>query len=218
MKKIQILLLLLLAVSQCAFGNTRWGLTAGVNVSRFYDIYTEMEPGFHLGFIRENSLDTGAFTSYGLIFSSKRTLVTNKSVGGWANSIYLWDIDIQLLYLQVPILYNYQFSMNQHPVFVSVGPVLSLCLADFSEKTKKELLFSSAPPNYKYDYYDTYGEQLFYPQKSSSFGFELGIGAKSENLTYKLFSHIDFTNISEIKGIKINQPFISFGFLVEWFY
>ncbi len=221
MKKMTLIILLLVMTSHQSMAKNSWGLSAGVNMSRFSDVSSELKPGFHLGLVRERMLNDNSALEYGLIATSKRTLLKEKTRGwaGWGNDVFLWDIDVNIIYLQLPILYKKYLPVYNDQIFFSVGPVFSLGVSDQSQNNQVRFLYrDSGAFNSKFDYTVLYENELFYPVLNSSVGFEASVGVKLKHIALKLFGNYDFTRVTEIAETSIKKKFMTFGILMTRYF
>ena len=194
MKKALLLfaLVAISAVSINAQDNLKWGVMAGMNVSKYTITGFDSRIGFHAGVKAELGLSQDANGSGAYMdFAALLTLKGAKIDGG-----SLASIKFNPYYLEVPVRVGYKYAVNDDfSLFGSVGPDT----ADIAELGGNSI-----------------SEDIFGDDGLKRFDFGLGLKAGVEfSKKYQVAISYDFGLIEVIKevGMKNRNLMISLGYM-----
>ena len=208
MKKILVLFVLtaIAMVSVNAQDNLKWGVMAGMNVSKYTFTGFDNRVGFHAGVKAELGLSQEASGAY-MDFAALLTLKGAKIDGG-----SLASIKFNPYYLEVPVRVGYKYAVNEDfALFGSVGPYLAVGL------------FGKAKLKVDGDIADiaelggnSMSEDIFGDDGLKRFDFGLGLKAGVEfSKKYQVAISYDFGLVEVIKevGMKNRNLMISLGYM-----
>ena len=229
MKKILVLFALtaIAMVSVNAQDNLKWGVMAGMNVSKYTFTGFDNRVGFHAGVKAELGLSQEASGAY-MDFAALLTLKGAKIDGG-----SIATVKFNPYYLEIPVHVGYKYAVNEigrascrervnenFALFGSVGPYLAVGLFG-----KAKLSIGNAIG----DWADIEGmesvgglegksvsEDIFGDDGFKRFDFGLGLKAGVEfNKKYQVALSYDFGLIDVQKdlGMKNRNLMISFGYM-----
>lgn len=208
MKKV-LLFFALVAISVVSINaqdNLKWGVMAGMNVSKYTITGFDNRIGFHAGVKAELGLSQEASGAY-MDFAALLTLKGAKIDGGSIASI-----KFNPYYLEVPVHVGYKYAVNDDfALFGSVGPYIAVGLfgkakakVDGSIADLGELGTNSASE-------DIFGDNAF-----KRFDFGLGLKAGVEfSKKYQVAISYDFGLVEVAKdlGMKNRNLMISLGYM-----
>lgn len=208
MKKV-LLFFALVAISVVSINaqdNLKWGVMAGMNVSKYTITGFDNRIGFHAGVKAELGLSQEASGAY-MDFAALLTLKGAKIDGGSIASI-----KFNPYYLEVPVHVGYKYAVNDDfALFGSVGPYIAVGLfgkakakVDGSIADLGELGTNSASE-------DIFGDDAF-----KRFDFGLGLKAGVEfSKKYQVAISYDFGLVEVAKdlGMKNRNLMISLGYM-----
>ena len=208
MKKILVLFVLtaIAMVSVNAQDNLKWGVMAGMNVSKYTFTGFDNRVGFHAGVKAELGLSQEASGAY-MDFAALLTLKGAKIDGG-----SLASIKFNPYYLEVPVRVGYKYAVNDDfSLFGSVGPYMAVGL------------FGKAKLKVDVDIADiaelggnSMSEDIFGDDGLKRFDFGLGLKAGVEfSKKYQVAISYDFGLVEVIKevGMKNRNLMISLGYM-----
>ena len=199
MKKILVLFALtaIAMVSVNAQDNLKWGVMAGMNVSKYTFTGFDNRVGFHAGVKAELGLSQEASGAY-MDFAALLTLKGAKIDGG-----SIATVKFNPYYLEIPVHVGYKYAVNENfALFGSVGPYLAVGLFG-----KAKLSIGNAIG----DWADIEGMDGFKR-------YDLGLGLKAGvefNKKYQVALSYDFGLIDVQKdlGMKNRNLMISLGYM-----
>lgn len=210
MKKALLLfaLVAISAVSINAQDNLKWGVMAGMNVSKYTITGFDSRIGFHAGVKAELGLSqdangSGAYLDFAALLTLKGAKIDGGSVA---------SIKFNPYYLEVPVRVGYKYAVNNDfSLFGSVGPYMAVGL------------FGKAKAKVDGDIADiaelesnSMSEDIFGDDGLKRFDFGLGLKAGVEfNKKYQVAISYDFGLVEVIKeaGMKNRNLMISLGYL-----
>ncbi|RLT78581.1 porin family protein [Bacteroides acidifaciens] len=208
MKKVLLFFVLVAmsVVSVNAQDNLKWGVMAGMNVSKYTITGFDSRIGFHAGVKAELGLSQEASGAY-MDFAALLTLKGAKIDGGSIASI-----KFNPYYLEVPVHVGYKYAVNDDFVlFGNVGPYIAVGLfgkakakVDGNIADLGELGTNSA------------SEDIFGDDGLKRFDFGLGLKAGVEfSKKYQLAISYDFGLVEVAKdlGMKNRNLMISLGYM-----
>ena len=208
MKKVLLFLVLVAmsVVSVNAQDNLKWGVMAGMNVSKYTITGFDSRIGFHAGVKAELGLSQEASGAY-MDFAALLTLKGAKVDGG-----SLASIKFNPYYLEVPVHVGYKYAVNDDfALFGNVGPYIAVGLfgkvkakVDGNIADLGELGTNSA------------SEDIFGDDGLKRFDFGLGLKAGVEfSKKYQLAISYDFGLVEVAKdlGMKNRNLMISLGYM-----
>ena len=208
MKKILVLFVLtaIAMVSVNAQDNLKWGVMAGMNVSKYTFTGFDNRVGFHAGVKAELGLSQEASGAY-MDFAALLTLKGAKIDGG-----SIATVKFNPYYLEIPVHVGYKYAVNENfALFGSVGPYLAVGL------------FGKAKLKVDGDIADiaelggnSMSEDIFGDDGLKRFDFGLGLKAGVEfSKKYQVAISYDFGLIEVIKevGMKNRNLMISLGYM-----
>lgn len=208
MKKVLLFFVLVAmsVVSVNAQDNLKWGVMAGMNVSKYTITGFDSRIGFHAGVKAELGLSQEASGAY-MDFAALLTLKGAKIDGGSIASI-----KFNPYYLEVPVHVGYKYAVNDDfALFGNVGPYIAVGLfgkakakVDGNIADLGELGTNSA------------SEDIFGDDGLKRFDFGLGLKAGVEfSKKYQLAISYDFGLVEVAKdlGIKNRNLMISLGYM-----
>ena len=208
MKKILVLFVLtaIAMVSVNAQDNLKWGVMAGMNVSKYTFTGFDNRVGFHAGVKAELGLSQEASGAY-MDFAALLTLKGAKIDGG-----SLASIKFNPYYLEVPVRVGYKYAVNDDfSLFGSVGPYMAVGL------------FGKAKLKVDGDIADiaelggnSMSEDIFGDDGLKRFDFGLGLKAGVEfSKKYQVAISYDFGLVEVAKdlGMKNRNLMISLGYM-----
>ena len=208
MKKILVLFALtaIAMVSVNAQDNLKWGVMAGMNVSKYTFTGFDNRVGFHAGVKAELGLSQEASGAY-MDFAALLTLKGAKIDGG-----SIATVKFNPYYLEIPVHVGYKYAVNENfALFGSVGPYLAVGL------------FGKAKLKVDGDIADiaelggnSMSEDIFGDDGLKRFDFGLGLKAGVEfSKKYQVALSYDFGLIDVQKdlGMKNRNLMISFGYM-----
>ena len=206
MKKILVLFVLtaIAMVSVNAQDNLKWGVMAGMNVSKYTFTGFDNRVGFHAGVKAELGLSQEASGAY-MDFAALLTLKGAKIDGG-----SIATVKFNPYYLEIPVHVGYKYAVNEDfALFGSVGPYLAVGL------------FGKAKLKVDGDIADiaelggnSMSEDIFGDDGLKRFDFGLGLKAGVEfSKKYQVAISYDFGLVEVIKevGMKNRNLMISLG-------
>ena len=202
MKKILVLFVLtaIAMVSVNAQDNLKWGVMAGMNVSKYTFTGFDNRVGFHAGVKAELGLSQEASGAY-MDFAALLTLKGAKIDGG-----SIATVKFNPYYLEIPVHVGYKYAVNEDfALFGSVGPYLAVGLFG-----KAKLNIGNAIGDWA-DIEGIFGDDGF-----KRFDFGLGLKAGVEfNKKYQVALSYDFGLIDVQKdlGMKNRNLMISLGYM-----
>ena len=203
MKKALLLfaLVAISAVSINAQDNLKWGVVAGMNVSKYTITGFDSRIGFHAGVKAELGLSQDANGSGAYMdFAALLTLKGAKIDGG-----SLASIKFNPYYLEVPVRVGYKYAVNDDfSLFGSVGPYMAVGLFG------KERCHSQVCGHGRMS------EDIFGDDGLKRFDFGLGLKAGVEfSKKYQVAISYDFGLVEVIKevGMKNRNLMISLGYM-----
>lgn len=193
-------------VSVNAQDNLKWGVMAGMNVSKYTITGFDSRIGFHAGVKAELGLSQEASGAY-MDFAALLTLKGAKIDGGSIASI-----KFNPYYLEVPVHVGYKYAVNDDfALFGNVGPYIAVGLfgkakakVDGNIADLGELGTNSA------------SEDIFGDDGLKRFDFGLGLKAGVEfSKKYQLAISYDFGLVEVAKdlGMKNRNLMISLGYM-----
>ncbi|MCR2006929.1 porin family protein [Bacteroides acidifaciens] len=208
MKKV-LLFFALVAISVVSINaqdNLKWGVMAGMNVSKYTITGFDSRIGFHAGVKAELGLSQEASGAY-MDFAALLTLKGAKIDGGSIASI-----KFNPYYLEVPVHVGYKYAVNDDfALFGNVGPYIAVGLfgkakakVDGNIADLGELGTNSA------------SEDIFGDDGLKRFDFGLGLKAGVEfSKKYQLAISYDFGLVEVAKdlGMKNRNLMISLGYM-----
>lgn len=208
MKKVLLFFVLVAmsVVSVNAQDNLKWGVMAGMNVSKYTITGFDSRIGFHAGVKAELGLSQEASGAY-MDFAALLTLKGAKIDGGSIASI-----KFNPYYLEVPVHVGYKYAVNDDfALFGNVGPYIAVGLfgkvkakVDGNIADLGELGTNSA------------SEDIFGNDGLKRFDFGLGLKAGVEfSKKYQLAISYDFGLVEVAKdlGMKNRNLMISLGYM-----
>ena len=208
MKKVLLFFVLVAmsVVSVNAQDNLKWGVMAGMNVSKYSITGFDSRIGFHAGVKAELGLSQEASGAY-MDFAALLTLKGAKIDGGSIASI-----KFNPYYLEVPVHVGYKYAVNDDfALFGNVGPYIAVGLfgkakakVDGNIADLGELGTNSA------------SEDIFGDDGLKRFDFGLGLKAGVEfSKKYQLAISYDFGLVEVAKdlGMKNRNLMISLGYM-----
>ena len=208
MKKILLFfaLVAMSVVSINAQDNLKWGVMAGMNVSKYTITGFDSRIGFHAGVKAELGLSQEASGAY-MDFAALLTLKGAKIDGGSIASI-----KFNPYYLEVPVHVGYKYAVNDDfALFGSVGPYIAVGL------------FGKAKAKVDGDLVDlgefggnSASEDIFGDDGFKRFDFGLGLKAGVEfSKKYQVAISYDFGLVEVAKdlGMKNRNLMISLGYM-----
>ena len=208
MKKVLLFFVLVAmsVVSVNAQDNLKWGVMAGMNVSKYTITGFDSRIGFHAGVKAELGLSQEASGAY-MDFAALLTLKGVKIDGGSIASI-----KFNPYYLEVPVHVGYKYAVNDDfALFGNVGPYIAVGLfgkvkakVDGNIADLGELGTNSA------------SEDIFGDDGLKRFDFGLGLKAGVEfSKKYQLAISYDFGLVEVAKdlGMKNRNLMISLGYM-----
>ena len=210
MKKALLLfaLVAISAVSINAQDNLKWGVVAGMNVSKYTITGFDSRIGFHAGVKAELGLSQDANGSGAYMdFAALLTLKGAKIDGG-----SLASIKFNPYYLEVPVRVGYKYAVNDDfSLFGSVGPYMAVGLFG---KAKLKVDGDIADIAELGD--NSMSEDIFGDDGLKRFDFGLGLKAGVEfNKKYQVAISYDFGLVEVAKdlGMKNRNLMISLGYM-----
>lgn len=208
MKKV-LLFFALVAISVVSINaqdNLKWGVMAGMNVSKYTITGFDNRIGFHAGVKAELGLSqeaSGAYMDFAALLSLKGAKIDGGSIA---------SIKFNPYYLEVPVHVGYKYAVNDDfALFGSVGPYIAVGLfgkakakVDGSIADLGELGTNSASE-------DIFGDNAF-----KRFDFGLGLKAGVEfSKKYQVAISYDFGLVEVAKdlGMKNRNLMISLGYM-----
>lgn len=208
MKKV-LLFFALVAISVVSINaqdNLKWGVMAGMNVSKYTITGFDNRIGFHAGVKAELGLSqeaSGAYMDFAALLSLKGAKIDGGSIA---------SIKFNPYYLEVPVHVGYKYAVNDDfALFGSVGPYIAVGLfgkakakVDGSIADFGELGTNSASE-------DIFGDDAF-----KRFDFGLGLKAGVEfSKKYQVAISYDFGLVEVAKdlGMKNRNLMISLGYM-----
>lgn len=208
MKKV-LLFFALVAISVVSINaqdNLKWGVMAGMNVSKYTITGFDNRIGFHAGVKAELGLSqeaSGAYMDFAALLSLKGAKIDGGSIA---------SIKFNPYYLEVPVHVGYKYAVNDDfALFGSVGPYIAVGLfgkakvkVDGSIADLGELGTNSASE-------DIFGDDAF-----KRFDFGLGLKAGVEfSKKYQVAISYDFGLVEVAKdlGMKNRNLMISLGYM-----
>ena len=208
MKKILVLFVLtaIAMVSVNAQDNLKWGVMAGMNVSKYTFTGFDNRVGFHAGVKAELGLSQEASGAY-MDFAALLTLKGAKIDGG-----SIATVKFNPYYLEIPVHVGYKYAVNENfALFGSVGPYLAVGL------------FGKAKLKVDGDIADiaelggnSMSEDIFGDDGLKRFDFGLGLKAGVEfSKKYQVAISYDFGLIEVIKEVRMKNRnlMISLGYM-----
>lgn len=208
MKKVLLFFVLVAmsVVSVNAQDNLKWGVMAGMNVSKYTITGFDSRIGFHAGVKAELGLSQEVSGAY-MDFAALLTLKGAKVDGG-----SLASIKFNPYYLEVPVHVGYKYAVNDDfALFGNVGPYIAVGLfgkakakVDGNIADLGELGTNSA------------SEDIFGDDGLKRFDFGLGLKAGVEfSKKYQLAISYDFGLVEVAKdlGMKNRNLMISLGYM-----
>lgn len=208
MKKVLLFfaLVAMSVVSVNAQDNLKWGVMAGMNVSKYTITGFDNRIGFHAGVKAELGLSQEASGAY-MDFAALLTLKGAKIDGGSIASI-----KFNPYYLEVPVHVGYKYAVNDDfALFGSVGPYIAVGLfgkakakVDGNIADLEELGTNSA------------SENIFGDDGLKRFDFGLGLKAGVEfSKKYQVAISYDFGLVEVAKdlGMKNRNLMLSLGYM-----
>lgn len=212
MKK-ALLLFALVAISIMSINaqdNLKWGVMAGMNVSKYTITGFDSRIGFHAGVkaevgLSQNANGSGAYMDFAALLTLKGAKVDGGSLA---------SITFNPYYLEVPVRVGYKYAVNDDfSLFGSVGPYIAVGL------------FGKAKAKVDGDYLDvdfdeiggnSASENIFGEDRLKRFDFGLGLKAGVEfSQKYQVAISYDFGLVEVIKdlGMKNRNLMISLGYM-----
>lgn len=208
MKKV-LLFFALVAISVVSINaqdNLKWGVMAGMNVSKYTITGFDNRIGFHAGVKAELGLSqeaSGAYMDFAALLSLKGAKIDGGSIA---------SIKFNPCYLEMPVHIGYKYAVNDDfALFGSVGPYIAVGLfgkakakVDGSIADLGELGTNSASEN-------IFGDNAF-----KRFDFGLGLKAGVEfSKKYQVAISYDFGLVEVAKdlGMKNRNLMISLGYM-----
>lgn len=208
MKKV-LLFFALVAISVVSINaqdNLKWGVMAGMNVSKYTITGFDNRIGFHAGVKAELGLSqeaSGAYMDFAALLSLKGAKIDGGSIA---------SIKFNPCYLEMPVHIGYKYAVNDDfALFGSVGPYIAVGLfgkakakVDGSIADLGELGTNSASE-------DIFGDDAF-----KRFDFGLGLKAGVEfSKKYQVAISYDFGLVEVAKdlGMKNRNLMISLGYM-----
>lgn len=208
MKKV-LLFFALVAISVVSINaqdNLKWGVMAGMNVSKYTITGFDNRIGFHAGVKAELGLSqeaSGAYMDFAALLSLKGAKIDGGSIA---------SIKFNPCYLEMPVHIGYKYAVNDDfALFGSVGPYIAVGLfgkakakVDGSIADLGELGTNSASEN-------IFGDDAF-----KRFDFGLGLKAGVEfSKKYQVAISYDFGLVEVAKdlGMKNRNLMISLGYM-----
>ena len=208
MKKALLLFVLVAmsAVSINAQNNLKWGLMAGMNVSKYTFTGFDNRVGFHAGVKAELGLSQGASGAY-LDFAGLLSLKGAKIDGGAIASITFNPV-----YLEVPVHIGYKYAVNDDlSLFGSVGPYIGIGLFGKAKmKVGSDVAGSMGLDD------NSMSENIFGEDGMNRFDAGLGLKAGLEfSHKYQVSLSYDFglVDVVDELGMKNRNLMISFGYM-----
>lgn len=209
MKKVLILfaLVAISMVSVNAQDNLKWGLMAGMNVSKYTFTGFDNRVGFHAGVKAELGLSQKETSGAYMDFAALLTLKGSKIDGGAIASL-----TFNPFYLEVPIHVGYKYAVNDDfSLFGSVGPYVAVGLfGNMKAKMGSDLAGLAGSDE------NSVSEKIFGDDGIERFDFGLGLKAGVEfSKKYQVSLSYDFglVEVQKELGLKNRNLMISLGYM-----
>lgn len=210
MKKFLVLfaLVAISMVSVNAQEHVRWGVVAGMNVSKYTFTGFDNKIGFHAGVKAEVGLPQlaeGAYLDFGGLLTLKGAKIDGGSLASFKFNPY---------YLEIPVHIGYKYAVNNDfSLFGNVGPYFGFGLFG-----KAKLKVNGDLSDYGYeDYGDiSTSENVFGDDGLKRFDFGLGLKVGAEfSRKYQVSLSYDFglVKVEKDLGMKNRNLMISLGYM-----
>ena len=196
--------------------NLRWGVTAGMNSSKYSNSFMNSRTGFHVGVKAEMALPQvaeGVYLEFGGLLTSKGSKVNYGS---------LVSLKLNPYYLEIPVHMGYKYVINENfAVFGNAGPYAAIGVFG---KIKAKADLSSAGGNIDWGEWGIDPSDLKGEGSENIFGkdkmkrFDLGLGLKTGvefNQRYQVAISYDWGLLETIDNSdwKNRNLMISFSYM-----
>lgn len=211
MKKFLLLVALVAisVVSVNAQDHLKWGVMAGMNVSKYTLTGFDNRIGFHAGVKAELGLsqeESGAYMDFAALLTLKGAKIDAGSVASFKMNPY---------YLEIPVRIGYKYAVNEDfALFGSAGPYMAVGLFGKAKlKVDSDVADLTDIPGAEGN---SMSENIFSDGGLKRFDFGLGLKAGVEfSKKYQLAISYDFGLIDVNKeiGMKNRNLMLSFGYM-----
>ena len=206
MKKILVLFALtaIAMVSVNAQDNLKWGVMAGMNVSKYTFTGFDNRVGFHAGVKAELGLSQEASGAY-MDFAALLTLKGAKIDGG-----SIATVKFNPYYLEIPVHVGYKYAVNENfSLFANAGPYIAIGLFGKAKMTADGSLVDGGSKVSESG--NVFGDDGFKR-------FDLGLGLKagieiSKKYQFSIGYDFGFIEAEELMGCKNRNLMISLGLM-----
>jgi len=207
MKFIKVLLFILFISN--LYAQSPWYIKAGINLSKFRDSDSEALLNYSFGLSRIIYFSDEWSLVPELFITRQGSMLREKPVktGGWEWFLYSYDIKAVHIYLEIPVLINYQASIKNRKIHFYLGPSYRFVLTDRTELLNQTLIYDDTHPDLK-DKYKNYdfefiqgdydGFSLF---KSPAWSMNFGITAEISVINVELRYTYTFNEMGQIGQI-----------------
>ncbi len=215
MKRLILFILLVLLPIQ-SYASEKY-ISAGFNLSTFYNSDSKILPGFSIELGKEWRKSERAYFSLGIEYLYRGTRVENKYVYSeqWLLKI---NADWQVGYLAFPFKYSYMFAEQKRVYFTAA---LTPCWS-IVDNSKISTIFIIEPgdfPEEDADYFMQYDAMLS-EFRNSTIDVRVGLGKKFDWFSVDLQTRIDlYGSVDELRRkTNINSKFISFCLIINYYF
>ena len=135
-----------------------WRIKAGLNFSKFRDNDSEFLINYSFGLSRQIYIFGNYFVSPEIFVTKQGSLLKHKPVktDDWDWYLYSYNIKAEIIYLEFPVLLNYEISLQGLKMNIYLGPSFRFSFGSL-DKTKRsieKLIYDDTHPDRKDDYVD----------------------------------------------------------------
>jgi hypothetical protein len=176
--------------------------------------------GILIGHNKEWNLNENLIIERELNLIYKQAKFYNKRVWSYPGVLSAYDLEIKMVYFEIPILIKYSIPTNQSKIQLYLGPSLHLCLKGKVNRSLIKKIYNSYDestteklPYYEISFIEDPGP-IVPIVDNSSFGFNLG-------LQYKMFSKIselryNFSKLRTLDAVEFNKYYHTLSLIISF--
>ena len=188
MNRLIFILLFSICLTNSSWAQDRlWSIRAGINISSFTNLGEKSIKRLSLAISRDIPIFNRFSIITGFMMSGQGSLLENKPIKTdyWENNLYAYDIKVQRVNLDIPLLLGY--SLTYTPIIIKpyTGFSYRIGLGDGTRTDNRKVLYNdhhterkSEFENFNFEY--RFGDSATVPFWISATGFVFNIGTRFE--------------------------------------
>jgi len=190
-------------------------ITAGINLSQFYDEISKPLPGYSLGFGWEWKIGVSSALIFSPSFLYRGAKLENKTV--WDGSDWLRSYNIWYQRGYIDLMFVYQYYLNRYRIYLNLGLSETIAVNDGSsiKLLSEEYLPTHNPDSFDFNINMDPGLLIV----NRSLDLVISIGKRFNAFAFGGILRTALVGKEEtVHSININSQFITFATIVSWYF